>query len=1042
MKLNTLLAELERLPHDGRMRRMSELGQAARADAGAAQLVDELAASESMYERMLALQSCQGSGDGALALRMLEDASATIRRRARRLVLKLGTHEQLLAARAILMRGKPGVLDRLAGQALGDAELVALVAAGQAQMAPEEWARLARLQPQFAADALLAQVQAAPQPDAHLARCMAAALHPLGRLAPDVGLALAHGALAAGYTDLPLAVLAQARPNQVAELIAARGSAFGLDIVDLALQVDGERLAALLRQSSLPYQRHLPHLFARLAPAQRRIAYEAASLLWRGDDGSLPATVVGGLPADLREPEARRNMALPALLPKPLERLAYAAFLPWPEAQAALAPHLGSPEPDVRTAALTALVGVTRYYPDHLADLLQVANARRNEQDPVRVAMIQALAALPPSRWRVEHLEALGQVIRAALDARDCSPGTANWAARLVLRLLPFHPGWAAPWLATLSRERGVVLGGGLRGLLAPAEVRAIAPALLPVLLAWEPREREQAIFQAARMFKQRLELFPELVALLERLVGDKRGWVAAQALGIIAQYLPKRLPQLVPELLVSDPSWVTQPVVYQFLHRRRQDLLAPFLGQQAYKGRFATGKTRFVLPLMDGFFRWTPGQQREFAKVLTELIDDKQRDTPALFMAAHQLAALPMVPPDALIALASLANPRQALRDTALLALARRDTGDGTPALLDAMGDERARVAIYALRPAMLALPPPRALPLLLGVPLAKVTVAKEVVRLIGELPTDEAFAALLAFDRREGLHRDVRVALLRALWDHLGREEAWQVLERAATAEPALAASLADIPDLRLAPEGRRRLAALLAALLAHPDAQVRAAALGRCAHMPVSDPEQALFAPLLALAASPIPSEWRAAVPAALATYAQHQPDLAGKLARHVLPHRQALVLLVDWFACKGSFEPTKAAASAVLAALAEDPLAVQQQVILSAAVLNRNEFVQHVRRLAATGQLHADALVACANALVGYAHAWKPTRFAAIEAALAEEPDAALRRVALAALVAHAACAGWSAPLRERLAVYRADPAPLVAAAAQFVFPPDA
>lgn len=1042
MKRDRLLAELEGMPHGGRMRRMSELGQSARADAGAASLIDALAASESMYERMLALQSCQGSGDAALALRMLEDASATIRQRARRLVLKLGTREQLQAARATLTRRKLGVLDSMAGPALGDAELVALVAAGQAQMAPEEWARLARLQPQLAADTLLAQVQAAGRPDAHLARCIAAALPPLGRLAPDVGLALAHGALAAGYHDLPLATLAKARPNHVAEIIAAQGTAFGLDIVDLALRVDGERLAALLRQSALPYQRNLPHLLARLAPAQRRIAYEAAGLLWRDDDGSLPADVVACLPTDLREPEARRNMALPALLPKPQERLAYAAFLPWDEAHAALAPHLGSPDPDVRMAALIALVGVARYYPAHLADVLRVANARRNEQDPVRVAMIQTLAGLPPSRWREGHLEALGQVIRAALDARDCSQGTANWAARLALGLLPFHPAWAAPWLATLSRERGVALGHGLRRLLTPPEVRAIAPALLPVLLAWEPREREHAIFQAAHMFRQRLDLFPELDAMLVRLVGDKRGWVAAQALGIIAQYLPERLPKLVPELLASDPSWVTQRVVFEFLHRRRQDLLAPFLGQQAYKGRFATGKTRFVLPLMDGFFRWTPAQQRAFAKVLGQLIGDDQRDTPALFIAAHQLAALPMVPPDTLIALAALDNPRQALRDTALLALARRDTGDGTLALLEAMGDERARVAIYALRRAMLALPPERALPMLLAVPLAKVTVAKEVVRLIGEMPTDAAFAALLAFDRREGLHRDVRVALLRALWGHLGREEAWQVLERAATAEPALAASLADIPDYRLAPEGRRRLAALLAVLLAHPDAQVRAAALGRCAYRPVSDPEQALFAPLLALAASPIPSEWQAAVPAALAIYARYQPDLAGQLARHVLPRRQALVALVDWFARKGAFDPTQAAARAVLAVLAEDPLAVQQQATLAAAVLPADEFVQHMRRLVASGQLHADALVACADTLVDKAYEWRSERFAAIEAALAEEPDAALRRVALAALVAHAACAGWSAPLRERLAAYRADPAPLVAAAAQFVFPPDA
>ena len=50
----------------------------------------------------------------------------------------------------------------------------------------------------------------------------------------------------------------------------------------------------------------------------------------------------------------------------------------------------------------------------------------------------------------------------------------------------------------------------------------------------------------------------------------------------------------------------------------------------------------------------------------------------------------------------------------------------------------------------------------------------AKEVVRLLGELRSDAAYAALLALDAPT-LHRDIRIALLRALWDHLEREETW---------------------------------------------------------------------------------------------------------------------------------------------------------------------------------------------------------------------------------------------------------------------------
>jgi hypothetical protein len=50
------------------------------------------------------------------------------------------------------------------------------------------------------------------------------------------------------------------------------------------------------------------------------------------------------------------------------------------------------------------------------------------------------------------------------------------------------------------------------------------------------------------------------------------------------------------------------------------------------------------------------------------------------------------------------------------------------------------------------------------------------------------------------------------------------------------------------------------------------------------------------------------------------------------------------------------------------------------------------------------------------------------------------DARLRRLAFAALKAWVARAGdWEDAPRERLRAYRADPAPLVAAAAQFTLP---
>ena len=111
--------------------------------------------------------------------------------------------------------------------------------------------------------------------------------------------------------------------------------------------------------------------------------------------------------------------------------------------------------------------------------------------------------------------------------------------------------------------------------------------------------------------------------------------------------------------------------------------------------------------------------------------------------------------------------------RDTALRMLGRMDGGQGVLLLLSALDDDRGRIAIYALRQALLQMPQTRAIALLKGVSATKVTVAKEVVRLLGELRTEESLQELLAWNDRP-LHRDVRIALLRATWDHLDKGQA----------------------------------------------------------------------------------------------------------------------------------------------------------------------------------------------------------------------------------------------------------------------------
>ena len=137
----------------------------------------------------------------------------------------------------------------------------------------------------------------------------------------------------------------------------------------------------------------------------------------------------------------------------------------------------------------------------------------------------------------------------------------------------------------------------------------------------------------------------------------------------------------------------------------------------------------------------------------------------------------------------------------------------------------------------------PSQVLDLLARVPRGKVTVAKEIIRLAGDLRTDDAFAFLARIEGDGKLHPDVAIALMRAYWNFLEHPEVWQRLHAAAREQPALARATIRIPPTGLSPDGQRALSRHLALLLGHADAQVRKETLERLIAMPPGEGEPSL-------------------------------------------------------------------------------------------------------------------------------------------------------------------------------------------------------
>jgi hypothetical protein len=363
---------------------------------------------------------------------------------------------------------------------------------------------------------------------------------------------------------------------------------------------------------------------------------------------------------------------------------------------------------------------------------------------------------------------------------------------------------------------------------------------------------------------------------------------------------------------------------------------------------------------MVKGFERWTRAQQTIFEHTLSGIGSDQERDTPAIIHSIHQLDGLMYIPPPRL--LAPIDDSRFPICDTALRALGRLDGNEGLSALIQVIDDDRARIAIYALRHALLQMPPDQTLNLLSQISLEKVTVAKEVIRLIGELTTEPAFQNLLEIESSD-LHRDACVALLRGLWLHLDREETWPILTAAEEdPDPALAimAGRTMAPNRSL--EIELKLIQLLIRVMQYPNPLVRVDVLNRLGTQSVQDIDHALAEPLLERLSSSLEDEVRAAS-GAFSAYARQDVDLAVEITRRLLPHRKSLQILLSAFVSglwTGN-EEIKASGRVILKELSSDPLTINLRLDIGSAVFSITEFAALIEQLSDLKELHAEAFM---------------------------------------------------------------------------------
>jgi hypothetical protein len=282
------------------------------------------------------------------------------------------------------------------------------------------------------------------------------------------------------------------------------------------------------------------------------------------------------------------------------------------------------------------------------------------------------------------------------------------------------------------------------------------------------------------------------------------------------------------------------------------------------------------------------------------------------------------------------------------------------------------------------------------------------------------------------------VRIAVLRALWSYLEREDVWDVFAKAATEDAAVARATVYIPQDRHTKAARGRLACHMELLLRHPSAAVRLETVQRLAALPISTAGTSLAASLASLLEQPDERDARhVATALALCVPIEEMADLASAFAES----RTSCVLqaIVAALAAQNATHPRRveAVSRRLVDALLDNGRHITLATRLAFLVLPPVELLTVIQCMSTQKLLHTGALMEAFSA----ASERRGDELGVIESSLAGADDPMARRIGLAALTAQANKLGWSQQARAKLEAYRVDVAPIVSEAAGLVFPPD-
>lgn len=359
------------------------------------------------------------------------------------------------------------------------------------------------------------------------------------------------------------------------------------------------------------------------------------------------------LPHELRHAEARRILELRSIRESDTFTLQYTAFLPFAEAREHLASHARRTKAEERAIGYNLLIACARRdrSPDVMREALALCDRLQNEQGPVGLSAIQALAASPASLFGDDALDPLQQLAQAVKEARDTSPATLHQLNGPAFKLLADSAGdpasqrlhFAIALLSQLAAPTGSISFPRLDRVLPRGAETSLVAALMPRPEEAARLDRYQLTFSLTQSLGKRAWRQDGLQRLLEAATTAASDSVVRTAL---SHWLddPHTRSARVAQVLAADESTLAVPTVLTAVVRSRQDLLDVLLRSRPLKGRFLKGDVRFVPIIHSGFNRWLARQCEAYRGALDALIATPGTAEWSRTAAVRTLARLPEI--------------------------------------------------------------------------------------------------------------------------------------------------------------------------------------------------------------------------------------------------------------------------------------------------------------------------------------------------------------------------------------------------------------